>query len=699
MNRNEANAYPGSTRWITTKARAVALAVLLPLLAVVFLLEGRPAVAVTPLDLHDTLCVTASGMSGCSTTIGAALAAANPGDTIRVATGTYTENVVISQSVTLQGGWNPNFTLRDLTMFSVTIRPADASQSVVRILAADPTVEGFVITGGRADLGGNHGGGIALRDSNAIVRDNVVISNSAFFLGGGIWVQRGAPTFEDNRIEGNLTLGLGQEAFGGGIQLENSNATLARNVVISNAIGSDGGYGGGLDIGSGTVRLSDNTFRGNGIAGVGYGGGIALHYSATVYLDGDSVEANHVDYGGGIYVNDGVLDLQNATVAANQAARNIPGAGGGLLAMDSRLTISNTTFRRNRTATGGGIFGINSRAIISRSVVISNSAVFDGGGIYNSGDVILSGVAIVANEAGGGGGGLANTGRLIIASSVLSANIASHNNGGGGALFISGAGASAGISNTLIAHNHATGSQGSGGGIRQSGGVISLTEVIVASNEVISGTGGGIANLDGGILTVERSAVYGNNAADGGGIAQLGGTATVINSTVSGNGASSQGGGLLNANTMSYSAVISLTHVTLADNSAAFGDGLAGPATAILENTIVVNNGDDNCEFPVFSMGHNLESSDTCGLDHATDLVNAALSFGPLADYGGPTPTYGVVADSPLIDAGDNTACPAVDQRGVARPIDGDQDGIAVCDIGAVEYEPSWAVYLPLVLR
>jgi hypothetical protein len=57
------------------------------------------------------------------------------------------------------------------------------------------------------------------------------------------------------------------------------------------------------------------------------------------------------------------------------------------------------------------------------------------------------------------------------------------------------------------------------------------------------------------------------------------------------------------------------------------------------------------------------------------------------------------MSDSPVIDAGDNAACPAVDQRGVARPIDGDGDGVAVCDIGAVEYEPVFVINLPLLLR
>jgi hypothetical protein len=40
---------------------------------------------------------------------------------------------------------------------------------------------------------------------------------------------------------------------------------------------------------------------------------------------------------------------------------------------------------------------------------------------------------------------------------------------------------------------------------------------------------------------------------------------------------------------------------------------------------------------------------------------------------------------SRAIDAGDNAGCPPDDQRGVARPQDGNGDGAAICDIGAYE--------------
>jgi hypothetical protein len=61
--------------------------------------------------------------------------------------------------------------------------------------------------------------------------------------------------------------------------------------------------------------------------------------------------------------------------------------------------------------------------------------------------------------------------------------------------------------------------------------------------------------------------------------------------------------------------------------------------------------------------------------------LDAGLT-GPLA---GPAFDMTLAPGSPAIDAGDDAVCPADDLLGSPRPIDGDGDGNAVCDLGAYE--------------
>jgi nitrous oxidase accessory protein NosD len=89
-----------------------------------------------------------------------------------VAAGTYTENVVITRSIVLQGAGAAS-----------TIINGGGNGPVIRVRGgAAPTIQGFTITGGDAtndaDDPGN-GGGIHILNATAIIHDNVISGNVA----------------------------------------------------------------------------------------------------------------------------------------------------------------------------------------------------------------------------------------------------------------------------------------------------------------------------------------------------------------------------------------------------------------------------------------------------------------------------------------------------------------------------------------
>ncbi|MGE3268709.1 MAG: choice-of-anchor Q domain-containing protein, partial [Chloroflexota bacterium] len=246
---------------------------------------------------------------------------------------------------------------------------------------------------------------------------------------------------------------------------------------------------------------------------------------------------------------------------------------------------------------------------------------------------------------------------------------------------------------------------GVGGGGVYAQNPLSLLRTRIRDNR--AGAGGGLYVLSSS-ATITESTLSENQAltsgAGGGGLYNQGGTTvTLVNTTVA-NNTGHTGGGL-----WVYGDAV-LANVTLSGNQAVNGGGISGNGAMTARNTIIANNTATitaNCSILApTSQGFNLvfpgTGIDTCGFTQGTDKRNQDPKLGPLQNNGGPTETMALGSRSAAIDAGSTatpgsggTACSASDQRGTARPVDGDGISGPRCDIGA--YEAAFCTTRPKV--
>ncbi len=590
--------------------------------------------------------------------------AASDGTTIRVAEGTYYETVVLTKSLTLEGGWNAGFTTRDWETYVTTIDAQRAGAVILVRWSVSPTIEGFVITGGDSSSPLGWGGGIWVYGDfiegggTTIIRHNVITNNvacngSCQGHGGGIMVYVSTAIIEHNTIVSNVARTDSQGGEGGGIHIGwSAEATLTSNAIISNTAvfsttGSWEGQGGGLYLYGSGVTLADNEIRGNvaAVKGTGRGGGLyaaGYHYDNRILSNTASISGT--GYGGGMYAY-WVQDFSNNLVQGNVASQHGDGTGGGIYANQLQDARHNVIVDNVATRGGGVYLGQYSNTEMRDNLIARNRATGsslatgDGGGGIASvdDDAEIINNDILSNTAYGYGGGLAVMGgdQYVVRENTVRGNAASV---GGGAFAYSSSGTIA--RNWIVSNTAST----SGGGLHLHQYVTATLDANrVLSNTVTAGEGGGVC-------------VWKNSA-----------PVTLTNHIVARNSAANDGGGVY----VYGSPSVRLINNTLVDNDRGSGQEgvalLAGSKVTMTNNIVAGHSVAVTVEVgSIAILSYNDYWGNTIGvagqLSGTTDMtLNPQFEDWTAGDYH-------LTLDSPLIDQGDGGVNVSHDFEGDPRP-------------------------------
>ena len=193
-------------------------------------------------------------------------------------------------------------------------------------------------------------------------------------------------------------------------------------------------------------------------------------------------------------------------------------------------------------------------------------------------------------------------------------------------------------------------------------------------------------------------AIFAGNSSDGDGVAlinEVDGSMVLSNTTLSRNFSS----GDRDVGVLSNNGKLTIMHVTIADNLRAWG--VFNRSDLLVRNSIIIGNRDYDRQYPRncvndgnaytykakgLLVGNNYLTLP--GVCQGEKMLNDAVAFtqvlAPLALNGSTLDTMALRPGSPALDAGVGS-CSSHDQRSLPRPVDGNQDGTPICDLGAYE--------------
>lgn len=476
-------------------------------------------------------------------------------------------------------------------------------------------------------------------------------------------------------VSGHLTMrngsvrdGYVKSGRGGGLNVWDSATLLLDGVTVDNG---HGGWGGGALRVRGSAEIHNSILTGNR-AGDGYRGGAIvveandsiLTLTNTLFEDNEAINGD-----GGAIHNSGTVTVTNSQFIDNRAYN-----GGAITAFAGDVTVSSTSVFSGNVATylGGAIWATDGTLSVTDGTFTGNNADLEGGAISLEGSGVVATVTdsdFDGNQTDGNGGAIAANASadLTLTNGKLSNNFADD---GGGALFV-GSGATATVNGVWFDDNmtaaNATGRLRGGGAIKNQAATLIVNNSSFIANHS-AWAGGGVHHVNGnGSTTIDNSTFFLNSAHAGGALSAFETTSVqVTNSTIYSNTATGPWAGGFH--------IYDGTQLTLA-------------------NTIVANNGGTgDCETnsdgsSVVSQENNLISDDTCSLGSATNQENTDPLLSTLQiDSTTFLPFLLPLDGSPAIDA---YGCTGSDKVGTARPqgliYDGGIVSSAGCDIGAVE--------------
>jgi len=301
-------------------------------------------------------------------------------------------------------------------------------------------------------------------------------------------------------------------------------------------------------------------------------------------------------------------------------------------------------------------------------------------GYYSSGQLNLNDTTVQGGYSANnwGAGARVYNGSLNINRSTFT------NNTGGAVLFSPGT--SGRIVQSNISGNQSANSSWYSGAISVSGAVVTIEDSTISNNSTLSTQSGG-----GGLYITD----YENPL-----------HLTLSNTTISGNTSQLSGGGISHKDSGEGATVV-LNNVTLVNNSSdAKGGGIYNDSANIIINQSIISGNTATSEAEIYfytGWGQvTVDNYNIIGLNNdagASDVIIGSSDIVPtestlaeiidvsLANNGGMTPTHNLNPAGPSVDVIPAAFCHlSYDQTGKARPIDGDGDGVADCDVGAVEY-------------